>query len=108
MNYTENSEVRGCKINTTNLEFIEKFQCTGEEFYNAVTVTEVRSVVWHVNSSGGMNGINWLGRCMGQDRLATRMLKVYSILFLRCLWQKELLMTFAVSIKMALSVNLYA
>jgi hypothetical protein len=48
MNYTDNSEVRGCKINTTNLEFNEKFQCTGEEFYNAMTVTEVRSLVCHV------------------------------------------------------------
>jgi hypothetical protein len=47
MNYTENTEVRGCKINTTNLEFSEKFQCTGEDFYNAMTVTEVRSLVGH-------------------------------------------------------------
>jgi hypothetical protein len=45
MNYTENSEVRGCKINTTNLEFIEKFQCTGEEFYYDLTMTEVKSLV---------------------------------------------------------------
>jgi hypothetical protein len=80
MNYTESSEVRGCKINTTNLEFCEKFQCTGEEFYNAMTVAEVRSVVWCVKRSGGMNGINWLGRCKGQDGLVTRMLK-YAVYF---------------------------
>jgi hypothetical protein len=67
MNYTENSDVRGCKINTTNLEFCEKFQCTGEEFYNAMTVTEVRSVVWHVSKSRGMNRINWLGHFMRHD-----------------------------------------
>lgn len=47
MNHTENSEVRGCKINTTNLEFIEKFQCTGEEFYNAMTVTEMVQAFTH-------------------------------------------------------------
>jgi hypothetical protein len=41
VNHTERNEVRGCKISTTNLEFIEKFQCTGEEFYNAMTVIEI-------------------------------------------------------------------
>lgn len=67
MNYTENSEVRGCKINTTNLEFTEKFKCTGEEFYNAMTVTEVRAFVWHVSKSCGLNRIDWSGHFMGQD-----------------------------------------
>jgi hypothetical protein len=51
MNYTEKSEVRGSKISTRNLEFCEKFQCTGEEFYNAMTVTEVRFLVWLVGKS---------------------------------------------------------
>jgi hypothetical protein len=54
MNYTEKSETRGCMISTTNLEFCEKFQCTGEEFYNAMTVTEVRSLVWLVRKSVGI------------------------------------------------------
>jgi len=42
MNYTESSEVRGCHVNTTVLEFTQKFQCTAEEFYRVMTVREVR------------------------------------------------------------------
>jgi hypothetical protein len=29
-------------MNTTVLEFIEKFQCTAEEFYKVMTVIQVR------------------------------------------------------------------
>jgi hypothetical protein len=42
MNHTESSEVRGCHISTTVLEFTEKFQCTAEEFYRVMTQREVR------------------------------------------------------------------
>ena len=42
MNYTESSELRGCQVNTTVLKLNEKFQCTAEEFYNAMTMIEVR------------------------------------------------------------------
>jgi hypothetical protein len=42
MNYTESSEVRGSHISTTVLEFSEKFQCSAEDFYRAMTVVEVR------------------------------------------------------------------
>jgi hypothetical protein len=42
MNYTASSEVRGCHVSTTVLEFIQKFQCTAEEFYKVMTVREVR------------------------------------------------------------------
>ncbi|PSN43263.1 Activator of 90 kDa heat shock protein ATPase 2 [Blattella germanica] len=41
MNHSDKNEMRACKINTTTLKFLEKFQCTGEEFYNAMTVIEV-------------------------------------------------------------------
>ena len=41
MNYTESSEGRGCHVNTTVLEFTEKFQCTAEEFYRVMTTREV-------------------------------------------------------------------
>ncbi|PSN29287.1 hypothetical protein C0J52_27998 [Blattella germanica] len=43
MNHSDKNEMRACKINTTTLKFLEKFQCTGEEFYNAMTVIEVSS-----------------------------------------------------------------
>jgi hypothetical protein len=42
MNYTESSEVRGCHVNTTVLEFTQKFQCTAEDFYRVMTKIEVR------------------------------------------------------------------
>jgi hypothetical protein len=42
MNYTENNDGRSCQVNTTVLALTEKFQCTAEEFYRAMTVTEVR------------------------------------------------------------------
>jgi len=41
MNYTESSEVRGCHVSTTVLEFTQKFQCTAEEFYRVMTVREL-------------------------------------------------------------------
>jgi hypothetical protein len=42
MNNTESSEVRGCHVNTTVLEFSEKFQCTAKEFYRVMTTIQVR------------------------------------------------------------------
>ncbi|KAJ9582485.1 hypothetical protein L9F63_003178 [Diploptera punctata] len=47
MNNTDKNDVKGCKINTTTLEFTEKFQCTGEEFYNAMTVIEMVQAFTH-------------------------------------------------------------
>lgn len=34
-------KVDGTKLETTNLELSQKFQCTSDELYNALTVTEV-------------------------------------------------------------------
>lgn len=47
MNNTEKNGVKGCKINTTTIELTEKFQCTGEEFYNAMTVIEMVQAFTH-------------------------------------------------------------
>lgn len=55
MNHTERNEAIGYKISTTKLELIEKFQCTGEEFYNAMTVTEVSTPMLLVSKAGGMS-----------------------------------------------------
>jgi hypothetical protein len=53
VNYADKNTVRGCKISTINLEFSEKFQCTGEEFYNAMTVIEVSTVMLHASKANG-------------------------------------------------------
>lgn len=34
-------KVEGTKLDTTNLELSQKFQCTSSELYNALTVPEV-------------------------------------------------------------------
>ncbi|GFG28734.1 hypothetical protein Cfor_06014, partial [Coptotermes formosanus] len=47
MNYTESSEVRGSHISTTVLEFSEKFQCSAEDFYRAMTVVEMVQAFTH-------------------------------------------------------------
>lgn len=40
---SSNAKSLGHKLNTTTLEINQNFQCTGEELYNALTVTEVKT-----------------------------------------------------------------
>ena len=42
MNYTDSNEVKGCHVNTTVLEFSEKFKCTANDFYGVMTRKKVR------------------------------------------------------------------